>query len=105
MGAILDAASTVLCPHGGTAVAGSSTARVLIAGVPAVVQSDPLVVTGCPHVGAAGPAPCTAVRFVTGASRVRIDGAAVALTDSAARCEPSGLLAVIAAAQTRVTAI
>ena len=105
MGELLDAASTVLCPHGGFARAATANDRVLISGVPIAPPSDLYVIHGCQASTSAGRLPCTLARFIDSASRVRIGGVPVLLRESRAVCEPSGAPATVAVTQSRVTGV
>jgi hypothetical protein len=100
-GFLLDAAATVLCPHGGRAQPTAPVARVLLGGSPAVSATAPHVITGCTLPPPAG-GPCVTAQWVTGAVRVLSAGAPLLLADSLALCSPPSLPATVAATQTRV---
>ncbi len=65
MSALLNTASLLMCPHGGTVSAISSNVRVSAAGAPLVRASDTFVIAGCPFSTPAGPHPCVLVQWVT----------------------------------------
>lgn len=64
MGALLTAASTMMCPHGGTVTATTSNARVNAGGSPVVRSSDTFVIAGCPFVLGTTPHPCVTVQWL-----------------------------------------
>ena len=102
---VLDAGSTVLCPHGGVVRQATMSGRVRISGVPIATLADQFVIDGCPNSTPAGPLPCTAARFTTAATRLRVSGVPVLLRDSIAVCEPSGAPATVAVTQVRVAGV
>jgi hypothetical protein len=73
MPALLTAASTMMCPHGGTVIAtpGSSAAS---AGAPILRGSDSFTIAGCAFVIAGAPHPCVSVNWVQTATRVKHGG-------------------------------
>ena len=96
---------TVLCAHAGQAQVTTPLSRVLMSGAPAVGQSPPYVVTGCPFVAGTVPSPCVTASWVTGALRVRSGGIPLLLQDSQSVCAPNGTPAtVVSPGQTRVIA-
>ncbi|MFG2828965.1 hypothetical protein ACGFWI_16145 [Streptomyces sp. NPDC048434] len=87
----------ISCPHGGRAlsVAGAgSGAEVRIDGAPAVTAADLYTVSGCTHVVAGRPRPCTSIRWTpaAGDDAVLVDGAPVLLDTTAAMCFHAGLV-------------
>ena len=104
-GEIVDAGSTVLCPHGGSATPAIPNGRVRIAGSSAATMSDRYIIDGCPASTPMGLPLCRLARFITSASRVRVGGVPVLLRESRAVCEPSGAPAIVAAVQSRVTGV
>jgi hypothetical protein len=103
-GALLTTASTVQCQHGGTATATSPLPRVQAAGAPAVGQSSPYTVAGCPFVPPA-PGPCVTAQWVVVATRVTSGGVPLVLQDSTAVCAPTGTGLQVAVVQQRVTGV
>jgi hypothetical protein len=101
-GPLVNAASVVLCTHGGPAQATATNPRVLVAGAPVATMAAPHAVTGCPYNVSGSPSPCVTAAWVTGASRVLAGGVPVLLMDSQAICAPNGTPATICATQTRV---
>jgi hypothetical protein len=104
-GFIVHAGATVLCMHGGQAQPTAPNPRVLVGGLPVVIQAAPHVVAGCPFVPPGGNGPCVAAQWVTGATRVFAGGVPVLLQDSHAVCAPTGTGVLIVATQTRVMGI
>ena len=73
MPALLTAASTMMCPHGGTvqAIPGQSQA---IIDAPILRGSDTFIIAGCPFVIAGVPNPCVSVQWVVTAEQVQAGG-------------------------------
>ncbi|MFC5175307.1 hypothetical protein [Nocardioides taihuensis] len=104
-GLALTQAGTVLCAHGGQAQPTAPLPRVLMSGSPAVGQSAPYVVAGCPFVAGTVPSPCVTDTWMTGALRVRSGGIPLLLQDSQSVCAPNGTPSmVISPGQARVMA-
>jgi len=101
---LLHAGATLLCAHGGQAQPVALDPRVRVSGEPIVVEPGPYAVAACALTGS-GAAPCTTARFVTGAARVRAQGAAVLLSDGRSVCAPTGTPLQVVATQTRVGGI
>lgn len=101
--------SVVSCPHGGKVTHPPSQSRVLVNGVPALVQPDTGTVVGCAFTIPTGkPSPCTTVRWSVAALRVTTMGAPLLLATSTGLCNspeqaPQGP-PVVGAAQPRVQA-
>lgn len=104
-GFLVHAGATVLCAHGGQAQPTAPNPRVLVSGQPSVTLAAPYVVAGCPFNVSGAPSPCVTAQWVTSATRVTSNGQPLVLLDSQAICAPNGTPLVIAATQTRVTAI
>lgn len=106
MPALLTAASTMMCPHGGTVMAtpGATQAQ---AGAPVLRGSDTFSIAGCAFVIGTAPNPCVSVNWVQTATRVSHGGdlvlneASVGLCVSAAQA-PQGAV-IIAATQPLVS--
>jgi len=98
---LLHAGATLFCAHGGQAHPLALDPRVRVSGEPIVVEPGPYSVALCALIGS-GAAPCTTAQFVTGAGRVRAQGAAVLLADSRSVCAPTGTPLHVVATQTRV---
>jgi hypothetical protein len=106
MPALLTAASTLMCPHGGsvTIVPGSTQT---LADAPIVRGSDTFIIAGCALSAATPPSPCVTIQWVSAATRVTCGGdlalneASVGLCMSAAQA-PQGS-AIVAATQSQVS--
>ena len=72
MPGLLDHASVMMCPHGGTVQATPSSTAVQIAGAPALTASDVFVIAGCAFVIATVPSPCVTVQWVQPAAQSTI---------------------------------
>jgi hypothetical protein len=72
VGALLTAASVMMCPHGGTVTASSSNTRVNAGGSPALRSTDTFVIAGCPFVVGPSPHPCVSVQWMTQDLRSRV---------------------------------
>lgn len=106
MSSLLTAASTMLCPHGGTvlAVPGSNRAS---AGGPILRVSDTTTIAGCAFAPGGVPSPCVTVQWTAPAGRVRHGGDPVLTEASVGLClaatqAPQGSVQ-IAATQARVS--
>lgn len=86
MGYLLTTASTLMCPHGGMIVPVPSDQRVLIDGVPIVLDTDFFVIAGCPFVIGAVPHPCLFVQWIVTAMQVSVSGGTPLTTDSIGFC-------------------
>jgi hypothetical protein len=73
MPALLTAASTLMCPHGGTVIATPSSTRAA-AGSPILRGSDTFTIAGCTFQVSGAPNPCVSVSWVQTASRVQHAG-------------------------------
>jgi hypothetical protein len=108
MPALLTAASTMMCPHGGTvmAVPGSTRAS---AGAPILRSSDTFAIVGCPFPPTGTPHPCVSVNWVQTATKVKHGGDFVLNQASVGLCiagdqAPQGPV-VIAATQAQVSGL
>jgi len=100
---ILHFGATVLCMHGGQAIATAPFPRVMVGGQPVVTMTGTHVVTGCSLTGTPNP-PCVMGQWVKGALRVMAGGAPVLLQDSAAMCGAAATGVNITMTQTKVMA-
>jgi len=103
-GSLLDAASAVMCAHGGSAQPAAPHVRVRVNGAPIATAPGPWVVAGCalpPRDGG----PCLVAQFTTAATRVTAGGQPVLLTDSLAIAAPTGAPLIVAWAQNRVRGV
>ncbi len=75
MPALLTAASTMMCPHGGTVTA-TPGATQAVAGAPILRGSDSFIIAGCPFTLPGGvPSPCVSIDWVQTATNVKHAGA------------------------------
>jgi hypothetical protein len=100
-GYLLHVGATVLCMHGGQAQPTVPLPRILLGGQPAVGQSGPYAVAGCPFVPPAA-GPCVTAQWVVAATRVLSGGVPLVLQDSTAVCTPTGTGLLPVVVQTRV---
>ena len=108
MPALLTAASTMMCPHGGTvtAIPGSTRAS---AGAAILRGSDTFIIAGCAFNISGAPSPCVSVNWVVTATRVQHAGGLVLNESSMGLClaatqAPQGTV-IIAATQSRVSGL
>ncbi len=82
---ILTTASTVMCPHGGTAQLVTSNTDALIDGAPALLQTDLHPIVGCTFTPVAY-SPCVSIRWVSGATQTTVRQVPVLLQNSVGLC-------------------
>jgi hypothetical protein len=82
---ILTTASTVMCPHGGTAQLFTSNTIAVIDGAPALLQTDIHPIVGCTFTPVAY-SPCVSIRWVTGATQTAVRQVPVLLQNSVGLC-------------------
>lgn len=104
-GFLLHVGATVICAHGGQAQSTTPNMRVTVSGQPTVTIGAPYTVAGCAFNVSGAPSPCMTANWVTSATRVTSNGQPLLLIDSQALCAPNGTPLIIAATQTRVTAL
>lgn len=107
-GFVLDAGSTITCPHGGQATVVARSIRVQLGGKAPLLVDDLATVAGCAFNVAAAPSPCVRVQWLLPATRVTADGSPVLLSSSVGLCvnaagAPQGP-ALVSGFQTRVQA-
>ena len=84
---ILNTASTIQCPHGGTVTLSTSNTVAKADGSPMLLVSDQHTVAGCPfQLPAPKPRPCVTVRWLVGATQTKVDGTPVLLQTSVGMC-------------------
>src|SRR5260370_23161815 len=74
MPALLNTASVMMCPHGGTVQAISSNTRASAGGAFVLRATDTFIIAGCPFSTPAGPHPCVQVPWVQTAQRIKAGG-------------------------------
>jgi hypothetical protein len=104
-GFVVHAGATVMCTHAGQAQPTAPSARVLVSGQPVVTITAPWMVAGCtlPPPSAAN-GPCVTGQFLSGSTRVLVDGQPLVLQSSTSICTPTGTPLMVVVTQTRVTA-
>jgi hypothetical protein len=105
-GEVLTTASTIQCPHGGTAILITSNSKAR-AGAFALLETDIHPVAGCPFTIGLKYSPCVRIEWSGGATKVTA-GAAVLVRSSIGKCyspenAPQGV-AIIANTQPKVSA-
>ncbi|GII88903.1 hypothetical protein Ssi03_68930 [Sphaerisporangium siamense] len=85
-GNLLHVNATVMCPHGGRAIARPARSGVLVEGQPVVTLADFHTITGCPFNVSGTPRPCVTVQWAGASTRLRAAGSPVLLRDSPAIC-------------------
>jgi hypothetical protein len=108
MPALLTAASTMMCPHGGTVTATPGSTRAS-AGAPILLGSDTFMIAGCAFNVSGVPSPCVSVNWVVTATRVKHGGDRVLNEASVGLClaatqAPQGTV-LIASTQTSVNGL
>jgi hypothetical protein len=103
-GFLLPMGATVMCSHGGQAVATSPNPRVTVNGVPTVLLSAQWVVAGCPLVPPPLP-PCIAAVWSTGTTRVTSTGQPLVISTGVGNTIPNGTPLIPAGAQGPVSAM
>jgi len=73
MPALLTAASTMMCPHGGTVIASPGQTQT-VGDAPVLRASDTFTIAGCTFQIAGAPNPCVSVQWVQAATRVQAGG-------------------------------
>ena len=111
-GYVLDAATTIMCPHGGKATIQPRTTKVTLGGLAPLVLDDfslpSPVISGCAFNISGAPSPCLRVQWLMPAMRLTVEGSAALLSSSVGLCvnaasAPQGT-AIVTGYQTRVQA-
>ncbi len=111
-GNVLTISSTVLCPHGGSAMLTTANAKMVVDGAPALLESDVHSVAGCPFQIPVGtgtkPSPCIKIEWAGGAAQLQVNGVGVLLQSSIGKCSsPEGAvqgIAIIVNTQVKISA-
>ncbi len=89
-GYVLTITSTVLCPHGGSAILTTSNTKIMVDNAPALLESDIHSVAGCPFqipVGAGTkPSPCIRIEWKAGATKLKVNDVPVLVKSSIGLC-------------------
>jgi len=83
---LLDAAVTLMCPHGGSATAMPGASRVTLGGAPPLLVDDVTTIAGCPLNVSGAPSPCLRVQWTMPATRVSVESSPVLLSSSVGLC-------------------
>lgn len=102
-GFLIQQGATVLCVHGGQAMATAPNPAVTVDGAPTALLTGPWTVAGCPGVPSQVP-PCVTAQWVTGTVRVTSNGQPLVINAGQAVCTPAGTPLLPAVTQLRVTA-
>lgn len=105
-GFLVHVGAQVQCAHAGQAQPTIPNPRVLVSGQPTVLMTSPYVIAGCtfpPPPTANGP--CVTAQWLSGTTRVLSNGQPLLVQSSQGICAPTGTPLIIAATQTRVTAM
>ena len=103
-GPVIQQGATVLCVHGGQAMAAVPNPRVTASGAPTSVVSGQWTIAGCPGIPPSGIPPCATAQWVTGTTRVTSDGQPIVIVSGEATCTPNGTPLLPVVTQLRVTA-
>jgi hypothetical protein len=103
-GPLIQQGATVLCAHGGQAVAAVPNPRVTASGAPTSVISGQWTIAGCPGIPPSGIPPCVTAQWVTGTTRVTSTGQPIVIVSGEATCAPNGTPLLPVVTQPRVTA-
>jgi hypothetical protein len=108
-GHFLTTASTIMCPHGGSAILQTSNTVVKAEGAPVLLETDIHPVAGCPFtLPGPKPSPCVRIEWSAGTTKVKVGGTPALVRSSVGRCiSPEGApqgVAVIVNTQMKVTA-
>jgi hypothetical protein len=85
MGGLLNAASILMCPHGGMVTAVPSSARVTLGGATIVLATDTFTIAACPFAPGA-PHPCVLVQWQLPAARSTSSSIATLTEESIGMC-------------------
>lgn len=102
-GFLVEQGATVMCAHGGQAMATVPNPSVTVSGSPTSLITDPWQVAGCPGVPSSVP-PCTTAQWITGTIRVTSNGQPLVIDIGQAICIPAGTPLLPVATQARVVA-
>ena len=98
-GQLLTVASSIKCPHGGTAILTTSNARVKAGGAFVLLQSDIHAVVACPFTIGLKYSPCVRIKWSAGAALAKA-GPAVLVRSSIGKCfnaenAPQGVAVIV----------
>jgi hypothetical protein len=102
-GFLVQMGATVMCAHGGQAMATAPNPRVVLGGQPSVLLSTPWTVAGCPLVPPPLP-PCVTGQWVVGTVRVMSNGQPLVVQSGSGITMPNGTPMMPVVVQVRVMA-
>jgi hypothetical protein len=102
-GLLIQQGATVLCVHGGQAMAAVPNANVSVSGATTSVISGQWTIAGCPGIPPSIP-PCVTAQWLTGTTRVTSNGQPLVIISGEATCMPNGTPLLPIVTQLRVTA-
>ena len=109
-GYLLDAGTTIMCPHGGKVTIPPGKTSVSLGGMPPFVLDDfappTPVISGCTFNVSGSPSPCLRIQWSLPATRVKVGSSPVLLSSSIGLCQnaasvPQGT-AIVSGFQTKV---
>lgn len=103
-GSLLPMGATVMCSHGGQAMATAPNSAVTISGQPTVLLLTQWVIAGCPLVPPPLP-PCVSGMWITGTMRVTSNGQPLVVSTGQGISMPNGTPLIFAGAPGNVTAM
>src|SRR5271157_2717445 len=86
MAGLLNASSTLMCPHGGTVSIVTSNSKVQGGGDFLVLSSDTFLIAGCPFTLGPAPHPCMQVQWVVPAARSQVQSNSTLTEESVGLC-------------------
>ncbi len=101
---LIQMGATVMCAHGGQAMAVTPNPRVMLSGQPSLLISGQWVVAGCPLVPPPLP-PCVTGQWLVGTVRVLSNGQPMVLQSGTGITLPNGTPMIPVVMQARVSAL
>ncbi len=77
----------IQCPHFAMGQVITNNVRVKVSGQFVALQSDQCTIAGCPFTTGSNPSPCTTVKWLVPATRIKVMGQPVLLKDSGGLCQ------------------
>lgn len=88
MGKIVEVGASAKCSHGGSVSISPGSSKVKVDGKAAAIKSDTFTIAGCTFtIPPSKPSPCTKIKWLTAATKVKIEGQAAILSDGNALCQ------------------
>ena len=83
----LTTASTIQCPHGGSAILTTTDTSLFADGTPVLLESDISAVVGCPFtLPGPKPSPCVKIEWSVGTTQLSVNGKAALIISSIGKC-------------------